>query len=812
MFDLNEKKWLLFFLSKTKNFSMLKNFFKTVVRNLLRYKTYTLINIIGMSIGIAAMVWGYQTYRFSFSFDNFHPDQNNVYRVLTKKDGADDIKGIVPLPAVQAAKNEFAGIKETVKLDVSNMNIKSAKGETFAERVDFTDANFFDLFNFPLVSGTHNLTNHSSVLITEQTAKKYFGNENAVGKTLIFYAGESYAMPLTVKGVLKDLPVNSTIQFNFLTNFDNELKEDGTKVSADDWKWFANAAFFKIPNPADVPLIAAAMNKYLPVQNAAREDWKASGFKLITLHENALQNGYIGFNWLEHRPDDAAAYGPFIFAFLIFLSACLNFSNTTVARSNSRLKEIGMRKVMGSTYIQLIAQMLLECAAIVLFAIALSALLNTWWLPAFNKMFVFVDVQANYFHDPQLLAFLVIMLLGGTLLAGAYPAFYISRFNASSIFRGSVKFGGSNLFSRLMLGLQISISIITVISGIGFAKNAQFQKKYDFGYSINNTIGVRVNDKNTFDVLKNEMKNVAGVTALAGSTSHIGFGYRNLVAEAQGIKKETNYLETGTDYPAVMNLKIIAGRSFDASMESDYTNAILVTQKFAGMYGWKNQEALGKQVHIDTATYSVVGVLKDFQPGGFFDPLEPAVMKPVKADQFRYLIIQAKPADLNAVYDKTKTAWQKLFPLKPFDGFYQDEVTAESYRVTRSIAKIFSWFAIVSVLLTATGLFALVSLTMLKKMKEVALRRVVGAAPRDILLLINKGYFWIFLIASALGCFGGFALTKMLLDMIFKINAGIENSTLIISVVVLFLITAGTTGIKVWQALKINPVKLLRTE
>ncbi|MEO8112550.1 MAG: ABC transporter permease, partial [Ginsengibacter sp.] len=381
---------------------MLKNFFKTVVRNLLRYKTYTLINIIGMGIGIAAMVWGYQTYRFSFSFDNFHPDQNNVYRVVTKKDGADDIKGIVPMAVAQAAKNEFAGIKETVKLDVGNMNIKSAKGETFAESVHFTDANFFDLFNFPLISGTHDLSDHSGVLITEQTAKKYFGNTNAVGKTLIFYAGESYAMPLTVKGVLKDLPVNSSIQFNLLTNFDNDLKEDGAKISADDWKWFVNAEFFKIPNPADVPLIAAGMNKYLPVQNQAREDWKVSGFKFISLHENAnAQDGYISSNGLQHRPDDAAAYGPFIFGFLIFLSACLNFSNTTVARSNSRLKEIGMRKVMGSTYMQLMAQMLLECAFIILFAIALSALLNTWWLPAFNKMFVFVDVQANYFHDPQ---------------------------------------------------------------------------------------------------------------------------------------------------------------------------------------------------------------------------------------------------------------------------------------------------------------------------------------------------------------------------------------------------------------------------
>ncbi len=791
---------------------MFKNFFKTVVRNLLRSKAYALINIIGMGIGIAAMVWGYQTYQFSFSFDNFHPDQHNVYRALTKKDGADDLKGIFPLPAVQAAKNEFAGIKETVILDSRNMNIKSAKGETFAESVHFTNPAFFDFFNFPLLSGTNDITDPGSVLITEKTAKKYFGNENAIGKTLIFYTGESYAKPLIIKGVLKDIPVNSTIQFSFLTNFNNELKPDGAKIASDDWKWFVDAAFFKIPNRFDVSSIAAGMNKYLPLQNEAREDWKASGFTFITLHENALQNNVIGSNSLQHRPDDAATYGPLIFAFLILLSACLNFSNTTVARSNSRLKEIGMRKVMGSTYMQLIAQMLMECTVIVLFAVALSVLLNAWWLPAFNKMFVFIDVKANYFHDGHLLAFLAIMLAGSALLAGAYPAFYISRFNASSIFRGNVKFGGTNLFSRLMLGLQISISIITVITGIGFARNAQFQKNYDFGYSMNNTIGVLADDKNTFDVLSNEIKNLPGVTALTGTSSHIGFGYRSLVAESQGIKQETDYLETGIDYPKVMNLKVVAGRSFNTAMESDYTNAILVTQKFAGMYGWKDKEAVGKQIHINAATYSVIGVLKDFQSGDFFQPLEPAVMKPVKADQFKYLIIQAKPGNLTRVYDRTKATWQKLFPLKPFNGFYQDEVIAESYRISISIAKIFLWFSIVSVLLTATGFFALISLTLLKRMKEVALRRIVGATPKNILVLLNKGYFWIFLISSSLGCYGGWFLTKMMLNSIFKINIGIENSTLIISVAALFLITICTTGIKVWQALRINPVKLLRTE
>jgi ABC-type antimicrobial peptide transport system permease subunit len=183
-----------------------------------------------------------------------------------------------------------------------------------------------------------------------------------------------------------------------------------------------------------------------------------------------------------------------------------------------------------------------------------------------------------------------------------------------------------------------------------------------------------------------------------------------------------------------------------------------------------------------------------------------------KESKFQFLIVQAKPQDLTQVYSEVKDAWKTLYPMKPFNGFYQNQVKAQAYQTTNNIATIFFWFAILSILLTATGLFALVSLTALKKMKEIAVRKVVGAKPGHILLLINKGYFWIFIISAAVGCYGGWSLSKLLLDSIFKINAGIGITSLIGSVIVLFIITAITSGIKVWQAAGANPVKLLRTE
>ncbi len=791
---------------------MFRNFLKIVFRNLWRYKSYTLINIIGMAIGIAAMVWGYQTYKFSFSYDNFHNDRDHVYRALTLRKDADGMQGIVPLAAVAQAQTDFSGIKEAVYLDSRGTNVKYDKSDAFAEQVHFTQPAFFSLFNFPVIKGNNDISNHNSVLITERTAKKYFGQQDPIGKALTFYAGETFAMPLTVTGVLKDIPINSSIRFDFITNFDNQLKGDGSKIALDDWKWFVDAAFFRIPDAANAARVEKEMSRYIAVQNKAREDWRVSGFKFLSIKETASLEGAISSNNLRDRPDDSAAFGPFVLAFLIFLSACLNFSNTTVARANRRLKEIGMRKVMGSTHAQLIRQLLLECSVIVAAAILLSVILNNWWLPVFNTMFGEINVTADYFHDKNLLVFLGCMLIGATLLAGFYPAFYVSRFNPTSIFRGTVKFGGTNLFSRLMLGLQLAIAIITVVAGMAFAKNADYQRHYDFGYNMENTIGIVFGDSASYVPLKNEMAKIPEVKSLSGTRNHIAFSFRNAIAESETVKREMDFMEVGSDYLKTMQLKLVAGRDFDASSDADYDNALLITQKLASQFGWKEKDALGKRIKIDSVTYSVVGLLKDFHPDHLFDPLEPVAMKLGRESRFQFLIMQTNPEDLTAVYGKAQDAWKRLFPLKPFNGFYQNQITAEAFETSKNIAVIFKWFALVCILLTATGLFALVSLTTLKKMKEIALRKVVGAAPHHILVLINKSYFWIFLVSAVIGCYGGYSLTKLLLDMIFKINAGVGATSLIGSVGALFLITALVTGFKVWQAVRTNPVKLLRTE
>ena len=790
---------------------MFKNYFKIIARNLWRNKLYALINIVGLGVGIATIVWAFQNYRFSFSFNNFHKDSKNIFRVVSKVQGSDNLKGICPMPVAAVAKNDFSVVNEGVRWDSRGLNIKSGQSEPFASEANFTDPAFFDLFNFPLLRGTVNLNDRSSVVITEKAAGKFFGTANPIGKTLLFYSDEPYKKPLTVTGILRDPPLNSSLQFEMITNFENHYKADGTPIKNDDWSWFVDAVFVKLSQPSTATRIADDLNKYLPLQRTASKALKLNSFVMVPLSKVASTAIIVENDGLWQMPPDSETYGTLILGILILLSACLNFANTSVALSNQRLKEMGVRKVMGSSQRQIVIQQLLECACIVLAAIGLSVVINNFWLPVFNTMFVFVSVSAHYLSDYTLLAFMAILTVVVTLLAGAYPAFYVSRFNATKIFRGSVKFGGSNLFSRVLLGLQIVISFITIIAGIAFSRNSEFQRTYDYGFDKENIIGLNLQNEAAYIPVRDELSWIPEIDKMAGTKDQIGFSYHNITLEAQGEKRKSDYMETGEDYLNVMNLKLVAGRAFNTSGKGDYGQSMLINEKLAFDFGWAPNEAIGKQIRKNDSTVcTVVGVLKDFTQNTLFAPIEPVAMCIVAPEKYSQIIIHAKPGELTNVYNKTKAAWSKLYPMKPFRGYYQDEVAAQASSVNKSVATIFFWFAIISVLMAATGMFALVSLSILKKMREIAIRKVVGASDRHIFQIVLKGYFWIFLLSAGIGCYAGYTLSKLLMDMIFRINAGVSIASLIEAFICVLVITVITIGSKVWEAVHKKATDVLK--
>ncbi len=550
--------------------------------------------------------------------------------------------------------------------------------------------------------------------------------------------------------------------------------------------------------------------KYVPLQHSVRQDIQLKSFALDPF-SNVLNELGVENNSLYRRPEDSATYGPLVLAILILLSACLNFANTSVAQSNRRLKEMGVRKVMGSSLRQIVLQQLMECGVVVLLAILLSVAINNFWLPTFSSMFNHLKIEAHYLNDYTLLAFLGVIFIVVTLLAGAYPAFYISRFNATNIFRGSIKFGGSNLFSRVLLGLQVAISFITVIAGVAFSRNSTFQSQYDYGYQKANVIGVDLQGESAYIPARDAFSHIQGIDKLAGTVNNIGFSYSRLPLQAKGIKNESIYIKTGDNYIDLMRLKLIAGRNFVADSKSDIGNSMIINEKLAFQFGWKPEEAIGKQIKPnDTTTCTVIGVLKDFTQETLFDPMQPVAMVLADPGKYSKIIIRTKPGSLNTVFADTKAAWLKLYPGKPFRGYYQDELDAQAANVNESVAVIFRWFALISVLMAATSMFALVSLNVLKKSKEIAIRKVVGAEDKHIFQLVMKGYIWILLLSAVVGCYGGYALSKLLMDMIFRINAGVSSSSLTISFIGVLLICGATIGARVWLVLRTKATDALK--
>ena len=788
---------------------MLFNNIKLIFRNLWSGKFYSVINILGLSVGITCIVWAYQNIRFCYSFDNFHPDQEHIFRVITKIDGGELYNGYCPLPLGTFAKKEYSSIVETVRLENSYFAIKGTQEESFNARVQYTDPAFFDFFNFPLISGNHDLTDRSAVLITQSEAKKFFGNKDPIGQTLLLHAGDSIQQPMIVKGVLKDIPMNSSIQIGILTNMLNYIKGDGKPLLNDDWSWMADGVFLKIPNPSDAGRLAKDFEKYFPLVYNARKDIKPIQFALRPLSMLSDRKG-LNNNSMNSRPDDSATFAPLVLAILILLSSCLNFANTTVSRSNTRLKEMGVRKVLGSTKSQLIVQQLMECSIIVLIALLLSILMSAWWLPKYNSMFEGIEINAHYLQDMPLLRFVLIIPFLVTLIAGIYPAYYISRYNATQIFRGGIKLGGTNLFSRVLLGFQIVIAFITVTAGFGFARNSKFQRDYSVGYNQNNTLGV-VLKSNQYVAMRDALSTIPDIKGIAGSRGHLGFDWRNLPIESEGIKKEIKYIEVGEHYVDVMVIKLVNGRSFKEQNESDIKRSLIISENLCAAYGWKPDQALGKHLIMDTINYAVIGVCKDMYMGSFFNELSPIALALGPTSAYRNLIVQVDQSKLIKVYDQIKAKWTSLFPLKPFDGFYQDQIAAEAQRVNNSIATIFFWFAIISILLTSTGMFSLISLTILKKTREIAIRRVVGASLGDITIILNKSYLFVFIIAAFLGIYSGWSLTKLLMDLIFKVNIGVNMTTILLAFIGICLLIMVVLGIKVYQVGRMKPASVLKS-
>ncbi|MEM6814503.1 MAG: FtsX-like permease family protein, partial [Bacteroidota bacterium] len=725
---------------------MIRNFLKITLRNFLKNKPYVIINLIGLGLSSACCIVGYLNYKYSADFDKSHLNHHKIYKVHAYKKVQDSRVqiGITPMPLGSQIKDRYPSIEKSTRYARESLVLKKEL-KVFNQSIGFAEPDFLEIFTFPLLYGNASaLSDPSKILLSKEVAESYFGKKDPTGEIIYLIKSDGMQMPMTIGGVFKRIPQNSSIRFSGLTSFDNYFKV--TEKEKNDWSDFI-AGTFVMTFDGEYPqnLLNDVNNNFVAIQNEARQDFKFSEYYLVKLSNLGQHVIDMPYNWLNEPPPPPAVTVPFIMAGIMLLIACFNFTNTSIAISSKRLKEIGIRKVMGGSKKQLIFQFMGENLFLSFLALLLALLIAYFLVPAYNALWEFIDIRLDLGQDPEIYGFLLIMLIVTSLVAGGYPSVYISQYQPVNILRGSLSLGGANLFSRLLLGLQYLFTIIGLISSFAFANNAKYQSSIDIGFAKDHILGVRVNSMSEFENYSNLLQSNPEVEKVVGSSNHIGWWHYIRNVKSEGKEIEASFLNLGIDYKDIMDLEILEGRYFEPDLyEYDRENAIIINEEFVKEMKWENP--IGKTLTLqDTLRLNVVGVMKNFYQYGFFEPVLPSGFRLSDREDMNFVVIKSQLAPTE-FYDQMETIWYEVAPDKPFNATFQSEAVDQLVIVNRNVMKMFLFLGFLALILSSIGLYTLVSLNMIKRVKEIGVRKVLGATIQQILVLMNKQFFWLLFI------------------------------------------------------------------
>lgn len=779
----------------------------------MKNKLFVTINVLGLGVALACTIVAYLSWDFNNTYDVQHVNAKKIYRInfIRTTNGRPQKNGSCPTPLAKSIDGSISGIDEVIRYSPTGGNFK-INDELFRISVSAVDVNFLDVFTFPLVSGNKSaLKDKGKIFINSEIKQKYFPETEAVGKLVTYMNGNS-RLEFIVGGVFEKMPLNSSFaDVDAIVNYENLF--DIVSWDENDWAQF-NTTFVTVNNPSAIPQIENDLQQYVEIQNRAKEDYKVKEYyldPLVGMAVRAEQDG-IWNHWLQQSLPTAAVIGPNVMAALLLLLACFNFTNTSIAIANGRLKEIGIRKVMGSQRKQLIAQFLSENLVLALLGMGTGLLMAEFLVPAYNEMWPFLEIDLNYYENLRFFGFLFILLLFTGFVAGSYPAFYITSFKPTHILRGTLKYGKTSILTRVLLTFQFAISLVAIISGIIFAQNAEYQKNYNVGFDGSTVVTARVEDEDGFNAFKQELKDNPKIISVAGSTHSFTNSWYTDPIKFKDEELDVQLLNIGEDYLATVGATILEGRNFIKDSQTDIENSVIISEDLVTTFGW--EEPIGQRIILsDTIEVFVVGVVKDvFLGGGLWDPIRPVMLRYTKPENYRYIAIETKVTDIKEVHDDVEVAWKKVFPNKLPNVQYMDDEAGDMAEVNSNIKTMFIFLGSIAALLSAIGLFSLVSLDIIKRMKEIGVRKVLGASISHIVNIINKRYVIILAVASILGSVMGYYMTKMLMGSIWTYYIPMSPVAYIMAIVILGFIAMLTVGGKVIRAALANPARTLRDE
>ena len=796
--------------------TMIKTYLLITFRNMMKNKLFIIINVFGIGMGISYCIVAYLAFQYDATFDGVHKNRSTIYRVSAVREFENKLTrfGYAPLPLREVVEKNFPDVNKSTRYSPSQSNFKR-EDDLFPSNLSYVDPEFFDLFTFDFIAGNPELLkDNTSVFISESMAIRLFRTaEEALGKTMQqVYGGE--LKEIKIAGIFREPPMNSSLcklNGSAYMNFEN-FKDEYVGTREDDWKK-ESTLFLQIEDGSRTKIVHQQLQGYVQNNNKVREDFQVKEFVLdpfTTMASRDRADNVHARTWAA--PPLAAIIGSMIMSILILLIACFNLTNTAIAISTRRLKEIGIRKVMGSMRIQLIIQFIGETTCICFLGILVGVGFSEIFIEGWNRMTMgMLRLTPQYFDEPRFILFLLTVLLFTGILAGSYPAFYISKFSPINILKGKLTLAGTNYFTRTLLGLQFAITLISIVGAIAFFQNARYQSKYDLGFDIHNSIIVPVNNKSEFDTYSNLLRDNAEIVSIAGAKSGIFSNRAHEPVSHESRQAEVDIIEVGENYLKTMDLKLEEGRDFIKDSETDRKESIIITQKMADLFGW--EKPLGQQVvWRDTIKLFVVGVVKDVYTMGLWREMEPMMIRYVLPENYSQIVVSAKGGNVTSVNNFMSEQWSELFPNRLYPGrmLVSDLHEINSWNI--NIMYMYAFLGAIAMTLSATGLFTLVSLNVIKRTKEIGVRKVLGASVLNISRLVNTEFIIILTVASVIGSWASFGWVNTVLGSIWKYYQGANVWTFLIGIGIIFAISFATIAFKVFKVANMNPVTALRDE
>ena len=789
--------------------SMLKNYFKTAVRNLKRNPGYSFINLSGLAVGVACCLFLLLYVRDELSYDRYHDDADAIYRVNLYVEQLGTEVGVTPTIVAPLFLREFPEIRAATRLEAHGGVIQIGEQVFDEDAFYFADSTFFQVFTHRLLRGDPRtaLNRPNTVVLTASTARKYFGDVNPLGRTLLRNSDQEFE----VTGVMEDVPAQSHYHFDFLASFASRERW----ASTERWDSANFFTFIRLHDGTSEAALKPKMDALLARLRAAGDDPRPLTLEPLTDIHLRTDVAYD----LDATGDVTYVYGFATIALLILLIACINFMNLATARSARRAKEVGMRKTLGALRGQLIRQFYSESALLTLGGLLLAVALVALGLPWFNalsgKALAVGDLLAPKIGLLMLVIFFVV-----SLVAGSYPAVYLSHFEPVRVLRGRVRAGRGIAWLRQgLVVLQFGISALLIVGTLVVMHQLRFVGDQHLGFDKEHIVTLRLNDPNLrehFPAMEEALRGspyVAAAAAVSQIPGQLGWtsGFH-----AEGLSEEDEILVKGMPAAAAvadaLGLEVIAGRPHPKNppLPDSVSYQFLLNETALRRLGWTPDDAIGRRVAVDSRGGEVIGVVKDFHYRSLREAIEPLAIW-YEPSQVGHLLVRLSPGDIHAAMAHLETVWKRFAPQRPFSYRFLDDVYDQLYRNEQQLGQIVAVFAFLAIFVACLGLFGLASFTAQQRTKEIGVRKVLGATVPGLVALLSKDFLRLVALAFLVATPAAYFLAQRWLDG-FAYRIDLSVWTFVVAGVAALGIALLTVGYQAVKAALADPVQSLRYE